>query len=187
MSIAREHPLRQMFDELIHRRFFEDAQVCDSGIAQYVSGVVTEFAHVDAIYRLRNARGERLTGVIEMLIESNPLLDAPSFDREREVRKHVGDFTLFFTGLFPEAVAKLPTLRPLSADKFVDYMQAGKESYNVVAAFNLCEYADEAPLFRRMADRFEACVFGLNLVKRDLEKQQSGPFGQWRDDYSLWN
>ena len=187
MPIAREHPLRQMFDDLIRRRFFGDAQVYDSDIAQYVSGVVTEFAHIDGLYRVRNARGERVTGVAEMLIESNPLLDAPSFDREREVRKHVGDFTLFFTGLFPEAVAKLPTLRPLSADKFVDYMKAGKESYNVVAAFNLCEYADEAPLFRRMADRFEECVFGLNLVKRDLQKQQSSPFGHWRDDFSLWN
>lgn len=186
MPIAREHPLRQMFDELIRRRFFGDAQVYDSDIAQYVSGVVTEFAHVDTLYRIRNARGETLTGVAEMLIESNVLLDAPSFDREREVRKHVGDFTLFYTGLFPEAVAKLPTLRPLSVDKFVDYMKAGKESYKVVAAFNLCEYADEAPLFRRMADRFEECVFGLNLVKKDIEQQQAGPFGQLRDGYALW-
>jgi hypothetical protein len=186
MSIAREHPLRQMFDELIRRRFFGEAQVYDSDIAEYVSGIVTEFAHVDTMYRIRNARGEQLTGVAEMLIESNPHLDAPSFDREREVRKHVGDFTLFFTGLFPEAVAKLPTLRTFSCDKFVDYMRAGKESYNVVAAFNLCEYADEAPLFRRMSDRFEECVFGLNLVKQDLAKKQANPFGELRDGYGLW-
>lgn len=186
MPIAREHPLRQMFDELIRRRFFGEAQVYDSDIAQYVSGVVTEFAHVDTVYRIRNAQGERLTGVAEMLVESNPLLDAPSFDREREVRKHVGDFTLFFTGLFPEAVAKLPTLRPLSVDKFVDYMKAGKESYKVVAAFDLCEYADEAPLFRRMSDRFEECVFGLNLVKHDIQKMQALPFGDLRDGYGLW-
>jgi len=41
-----------------------------------------------------------------MLIESNPLLEATSFGREREVRKHVGDYTLFVTGLFPESVAR---------------------------------------------------------------------------------
>jgi len=75
-----------------------------------------------------------------MLVESNPLLDASSFDREREVRKHVGDFTLFFTGLFPKAVASLPRLRPFSIDTFIDYVSAGKESYAVVAAFNLFEY-----------------------------------------------
>src|SRR5437899_6632116 len=46
--------------------------------------------------------GRRLEDVGEMLIESNPLLGAASFGREREVRKHVGDYTLFLTGLFPE-------------------------------------------------------------------------------------
>jgi hypothetical protein len=43
-----------------------------------------------------------------MLIESNPLLAARSFDREREVWKHVGDFTLFFTGLFPDTLPRCP-------------------------------------------------------------------------------
>jgi len=65
------------------------------------------------LYRLQNARGKRLEDVGEMLIESNLMLEAPSFDRERAVRKHVGDYTLFMTGLFPESVAKSrQTTRP---------------------------------------------------------------------------
>jgi hypothetical protein len=51
-------------------------------------------------------------------------------------------------------------------------MKAGKESYKVVSAFDQFEYRDEAPLFRRPADNFEMCVFGLNLVKRDMERLQ---------------
>jgi hypothetical protein len=70
--------------------------------------------------------------------------------------------------------ASLPRLRPLSIDTFIDYVAAGKESYAVVAAFNLFEYRDEAPLFRRLSDRFEECVFGLNLVKREIEEVQGG-------------
>jgi hypothetical protein len=42
-------------------------------------------------------------------------------------------------------------------------MKAGKESYTVVSAFDQFEYKDEAPLFRRLAENFELCVFGLNL------------------------
>ena len=186
MEISREHPLRQLFEELIRRHFFGDAQIYDADVTEYVSRVATDLSHVDTLYKIRNARGETVTDVAAMLVESNPLLEANSFDRERAVRKHVGDFALFFTGLFPEAVASLPMLRPLSVDKFVDYVNAGKESYAVVAAFNVFEYADEAPLFRRMSDRFEECVFGLNLVKRDIEKLQSGPFGDLRDGYGLW-
>ena len=175
MDIAKEHPLQTLFDELVRRHYFGAARVYDSDIARYVSGVVTEFAQTDVLYRIHDARGQRLTEVAEMLVASNPLLDANSFDREREVRKHVGDFTLFFAGLYPEAVASLPALHPLSTDNFVDYLNAGKESYAVVAAFNLFEYRDEAPLFRRMSDQFERCVYGLNLVKRDLNGLQGPP------------
>jgi len=106
-----------------------------------------------------------------MLLESNPLLEAPSFDREREVRKHIGDFTLFFVGLFPEAVNRW-RLRRQRLDSLLDYVRTGKESYYIVSEFNLYEYKDAAPLFKKMAEQFELCVFGLNLVRADLERSQ---------------
>jgi len=133
MPIPREHPLRQLFGELVRRHFVRGVQLHDSDVAEYVTGILTDFTHVDHMYRIRDARGRRVEEVAEMLVESNPLLEASSFDRERAVRKHVGDFTLFFTGLFPEAVVSLPRLRPLSIDTFIDYVAAGKESYAVVA------------------------------------------------------
>jgi hypothetical protein len=73
-----------------------------------VGGLLIDFVHVENLYRIRNCRGRRLEEVGEMLVESNPMLDAPSFEREREVRKHIGDYTLFLTGMFPEYVATLP-------------------------------------------------------------------------------
>jgi len=185
MPIPREHPLRQLFGELVRRHFVRGVQLHDSDVAEYVTGILTDFTHVDHMYRIRDARGRRVEEVAEMLVESNPLLEASSFDRERAVRKHVGDFTLFFTGLFPEAVVSLPRLRPLSIDTFIDYVAAGKESYAIVAAFNLFEYRDEAPLFRRLSDRFEECVFGLNLVKREIEEVQGGAYRQLRSDLGL--
>jgi hypothetical protein len=183
--IPPEHPLRKLFQELVRRHFFHGAQLYDSEIAEYVSGVLADFAHVDNVYRIRNAQGRRLEEVAAMLVESNPLLDAPSFDREREVRKHIGDFTLFFTGLFPEAVASLPRIRRFSLDRFIDYVAAGKESYAIVSAFNVFEYRDEAPLFRRLSDRFEQCVFGLNLAKREIEWLQGDSYRQFRKGLGL--
>jgi hypothetical protein len=50
---------------------------------------------VDNLDRIRDSHGRGLEDVGEMLLESNPLLGASSFDREREVRKHVGDYVLF--------------------------------------------------------------------------------------------
>jgi len=95
-----------------------------------------------------------------MLIASNPLLDAPSFDREREVRKHIGDWTLFFAGLFPEAINRW-RLRRMSVDSIVDYVRAGKESYYIVSEFDQFEYKKFAAFFKKMSEQFETCVLGL--------------------------
>ena len=170
VQISSDHPLRKLFEELVRRHFYSTADLYDQDVIEYVGRVLTDFTHTDRLYQIHNARGRRLEEVAEMLVESNPILDATSFDREREVRKHIGDFTLFFTGFFPEAVASLPRMNPLSVDTFVDYVAVGKESYAVVAAFNLFEYRDEAPLFKRLSERFEDCVDGLHLVKREIDE-----------------
>jgi len=185
MQISQEHPLQRLFHELVREQFSRRAHVYDADIAEYVSRVLVDFADVEHLYRIRNAQGRLLEDVAEMLVESNPLLNASSFDREREVRKHVGDFTLFFSGFFPELVASLPRVRWHSLDAVIDYVKAGKESYAVVAAFNLFEYRAEAPLFRRLSEQFEQCVFGLNLVKHEIEELQSGSQRRLRTDLGL--
>ena len=171
-TVGREHPLRRFFAEMVGRRFDSDLRLPDPRLASYVSALLVDFTHADNLYRVRDARGRRLEDVGEMLLESNPLLEGSSFDREREVRKHVGDYALFMTGLFPESLTSAHRYRQMRLDVFVDYMKAGKESYTVVSAFDQSEYKDEAQLFRKLADNFELCVFGLNLVKEDLERLQ---------------
>lgn len=170
---ARPMPsLRKFFENFVWRRFFEDIRLEEPGVARYVTDLLADFEHSDNLYCIRNASGRRLEDVGEMLIESNPVLAASSFDRERAVRKHVGDYTLFMTGLFPESVTRLRQTKRPRLEAFVDYVQAGKESYAIVSSFDQFEYRHEAPLFRRLSEQFELCVVGLNLVKQDLEELQ---------------
>jgi hypothetical protein len=163
--------LRSLFDELIQRHFGETLRISDSEITAYVADLLTQFNQTENLYHIRDSRGKALDDVGEMLVASNPLLDCPSFDREREIRKHIGDFTLFFAGLFPEAINRW-RLRRQRLDSLVDYVRAGKESYFIVSEFNQFEYQRSAPFFKKMSDQFESCVFGLNLVKQDLERMQ---------------
>src|SRR5438067_13016044 len=169
--IEARHPLRRLFAELVHRHLSLAAGLHDPALKDYIAGVLTEFTHVDNLYRLRNASGKRLEDVGEMLLESDPRFRGRSFDYEREVRKHIGDYTLFLAGLFPEYVARLPR-RSLRLDALVDYVRAGKESYAVVASFNIFEYKNDAPLFARLSDHFELCVLALNSVKRQLDEMR---------------
>jgi hypothetical protein len=55
--IDRNHPLRRLFVEVVTRRLYGDAQVRDARIADYVSMLLTSFAHVDNLYKIRNAWG----------------------------------------------------------------------------------------------------------------------------------
>lgn len=137
----------------------------------YIAALLVDFTHIDRLYSVRNATGKRLEEAGEMLIESNPVLGGRSFFYEREVRKHIGDYTLFLAGLFPEYVARLPK-RGFTVDAFVDYIRAGKESYNVVASFDQFEFKEVPPMFRRLSSRFELCVFGLNMAKEELAANQ---------------
>jgi hypothetical protein len=177
--ISDRHPLRTLFTELVQTRLIGTAQLNDVAAAKYIAGVLVDFCHVENLYKVRNSKGKRLEDVGEMLIASNPILEGRSFIYEREVRKHIGDYTLFLAGIFPEYVARIQREKR-RLDSLVDYLKAGKESYSVVAAFDQFEFRHQAPLFRRLADRFELCVFGLNLVKQDLERIQSTPYEQMR-------
>lgn len=177
--IRSDHPLQQLFRELVHRHFIEGVRIDDPALAAYIANLLVDFTHVNNLYAIRNARGRRLEDVAEMLIESDPLGAGRSFFYERELRKHIGDYTLFLSGLFPEYVGTLEK-KPGRPDAFIDYMKAGKESYRVVASFDQFEFRHQAPLFRHLAERFELCVFGLNLVKAALEHTQRTWYGQVR-------
>ena len=52
------------------------------------------------------------------------------------MRKHIGDYTLFFTGMFPESINHF-RLRRNRLENLVDWMKAGKESYYIVSKFEL--------------------------------------------------
>jgi hypothetical protein len=180
LSTGGARSLRNFLGELVWRHFFEDVRLEEPQVATYVAAVLADFARTENLYRIRDAEGKRLEDVGEMLVESNPLLEAASFDREREVRKHVGDYTLFMTGLFPENVARIWQERRPRLEAFVDFVQAGKESYAVVSSFNQFEYREEAPLFRRLSESFELCVAGLNLVKQELEEFQRESYQRFK-------
>jgi len=170
--IPEGHPLREFFLDLVNRHYSSPLELRDQEIKDYVVNVLAEFCEVEQLHKIRNASNRPLDDVGEMLLESDPVYGpAPSFDRERQVRKHIGDYTLFFTGMFPESIHHW-RMRRQRLEGFIDLMRAGKESYYIVSKFDCFEYAKVAPLFRRLSENFEHCVFGLNMVKNELLELQ---------------
>ena len=176
--VPESHSLYALFDELIHYHFDRDIGLRDSEVQDYVVNMLTEFCEVEQMLKIRNANNRALNDVGEMLLEADPIYGpAPSFDRERQVRKHIGDYTLFLAGMFPESINRY-RLRRQRLENFVDFIKAGKESYFIVSKFDQFEYAKLAPLFGKLSLEFESCVYGLNLVKGDLDEMQHPITGQ---------
>src|SRR5580692_4214035 len=170
--IPESHALQGLFTELVHDHFDREVGLRDAEVQDYIANVLSEFCEAEQLYKVRNAEGRALSDVGEMLLETDPIYGpAPSFDRERQVRKHVGDYILFLSGMFPESINHF-RLRRQRLENFVDFMKAGKESYYIVSKFDQFEYARLAPLFAKLSKEFESCVYGLNLVKGDLEEMQ---------------
>jgi len=169
--IPESSPLQRFFKEVVERNYGE-VGVRSSEVHAYVANLLAEFCETETLYKIKSADGRPLCDVGEMLLESDPVYGpAASFDRERQVRKHIGDYSLFFTGMFPEGLNQY-RLRRSRLEGLIDFVRAGKESYFIVSKFEHFEYAKVAPLFRKMSQEFERLVYGLNQVKNELEELQ---------------
>jgi hypothetical protein len=165
--ISAEHPIRGLFQTLVERAMVSQFGSSSPDVSRYVGDVLVDFTHRDQIFRIRNAYGKRIEDVAEMLMEGDVSLNATSFEREREVHKHIGDFTLFWTGVYPEM---LRYFRAASRrDHLIEYVQQGRASYQIASTFQHGDYAREAPVLRELADQFETCVVALHHVRREMD------------------
>lgn len=163
--IPESHPLRRLFQGLTEQTFQAELGIADPRIVDYVAELLTRFVPSDAVWRLRDGQGRRITELGGMVSEA---MTAESDERKRECLQHVGDFTLFWTGVFPESVGK-PGLG-LGAG-LRDLQQQGKRSYFLASTYT----NEQAPLLRRLAAEFELCAFGLSRVRRDWERLHEQP------------
>lgn len=162
-----DHPLRRLFAGVTEHAFMTNLGVADPPLTDYLSLLLSRFLHADDIYAVRDAAGRPLVELVDMLLAAQKL--PPEGRTAREVYRHIGDFALFWTGLFPEALDRTRAKRR-TRDAFVDYCSQGKRSYYLASRFEEDPYQDEAPILRRLSEQFELCAYGLNQVRREWEQ-----------------
>src|SRR5574338_1028532 len=181
-AIPPNHPLRQLFGTLTEKSFSEHLGWPDLKVSDYISNLLVEFTHTDQLYKIQDKHGKTIDTVVGLLFESEILLDAHSLGREQEVHRHIGDFTLFMAGLFPEYLRRLKSASMIyHKDFLVDYVKTGKRSYGIVAQLNDAPSQEEPAVFQKLADNFELCVTGLGFVRSDLDRMQDPAYRKTRD------
>src|ERR1051326_8054788 len=120
--IPEHHSLRKLFGALAEKAFSEKLGWPDFNVSDYVSKLLVDFTHTDNLYRIKNSGGDGVEAVVELLYESEVTHEAGSFEREREVHRHIGDFTLFMAGLFPEYLKRIKSAGLIyHKDFLIDY------------------------------------------------------------------
>jgi hypothetical protein len=165
--------LRRFFDRAI-RASFHDLAFQDDPATPYLADLLTRFARTENLYP-RGVAMPRLETVVDMLMEAQAVWqqDTPYFRPEHEVqvRRHIGDFTLFMTGVFRERVERV------ASSGF--YIMQGKQAYRFVSEHDRAAARDGAPVFRRLAERFETYARTLDYARRVYFPEHHGlPFFQ---------
>ena len=104
-SYDRNSPdaLRRYFSGLAEYAFNTRLGLADPPLVEYLSQLLSRFLRTDTIYSVRNLSGRRLDAVADMLAEANARIG----EAKRQVHRHIGDFTLFWTGVYPEVLAHM--------------------------------------------------------------------------------
>lgn len=97
--------LQQFFRHQLQQGF-QARGLSEAGLLEYVSEVLARFAHTHLLYALRDAEGRPLEYIVDMLISWEEARDGGRAGRarahERAIMRHIGDYTLFMSGLFRE-------------------------------------------------------------------------------------
>lgn len=157
-------PLKRYFSGLTESTFQGQLGVADPPLIDYLVELLTRFIHADRIYSIRTVAGQRLEEVAQMAVEA----EARAGDARREVHRHIGDFTLFWSGVFPEALRRLQSAPRL--DYMLDYQQQGKRAYHIASTIAYQKKPTENAVLERLSDQFELVAYGLRQVRTEWER-----------------
>jgi len=162
-EVPSDHPVRQTFHALTERGS-QQSRLSDREIHKYLSNLLVEFIHVDNLYRVRDEHGRRLEYIVDLLKKTDEYCEVD----KKEIYKHVGDFSLFILGLFPESLSR--GKRCISLNYYADQ---GRRSYMILSEMNSLQ--PTFVIFRKLSEQFESCVHTLNWVRNYI----SDPFYQY--------
>ena len=166
-------PLKDFFAGMAEFAFETRLGIADPPLVDYITDLLTRFIRHDAIYSVRDLAGNRLHAVGEMLAEA----DSRVGDARREVHRHIGDFALFWTGIYPEALRQPTAKSTLKEDRFVDFCQQGKRAYYIASTIPSETAPEQQVVLERLSHEFELCAYGLSEVRKEWERRDSGGEG----------
>lgn len=149
----------RFFRGLTEYAFHTRLGVVDPPLVDYVSLLLVRFLHIDTA--AAKTAAPPVTDVVSLFVEA---AGHPEPDEAREEYRHIGDVTLFWSGLYPEALRRIEA--PSRVDRLAAYRSTGKRAYRLAATLEPIDADEERRLLERLSDDYDLCVEGLAEVRR---------------------
>jgi hypothetical protein len=173
-------PLHEFFLG-VTRQTFQTLGLGDEAVVGYVAAVLTEFARSDHLYPLRNGRGRVIDGVGELRRATDRAVRfEPNVLRARALRKYVGDYTLFMSGLFRTHVESHGALE--------HFFEEGQRSYQAVSELDIALFRTRFLFFQHLAENFENYSGALDYMRKAHFTAEPGrsPFAELLRQVKGW-
>jgi len=168
-KIPKGHPLRVLFAGLVEQVFMAELGICDVRLTDYLGELLADFVHMDAIYRFRTVDGEVIRDVSRAELEAHLGPDVSGKARARIIHRHIGDFTLFWAGVYPESLSA----RRCGVSRLHEYLLQGRRSYGIASELSDEHQDPPGGLLRQLSEEIECCAHGLHLVRMGWEQLNS--------------
>jgi len=150
--------LQSFFLKAVRQSFWQ-LGINDATVAGYVADVLADFARTDNLYKIRGRAGRKVDSVVEILArQSRKHGDETDVLQERSLRKYVGDYALFMSGIFRKHVEGMGSLDY--------YIREGSRSYWTVSELDLSLYRTGYLLYQELSTKFEYYSGALDYTRK---------------------
>jgi hypothetical protein len=143
---------------ILIRHVFRRSDIHDRAVADYVAEVLAEFARTERARCVVPGQTNPLDYLFEMLTALRTADDRTSF----LIRVHIGNHSLFLSGVFPERIRFRSEMRGFPDLKY--YEGLGRTHFRMASDHRLAQKYEVAKIYNTLAERFQATRLALNDI-----------------------
>jgi hypothetical protein len=138
------------------RHVLRESGIEDRSVADYVAEMLTEFSREERSRLVAPGHARPLDYFFEMLAALQTADDRTAF----YIRAHIGNHSLFLSGVFPDRIRHRAERRACPDLKY--YEELGRINFRVASNHRLAQRYDVASIFDTLSNRFAKTRLALN-------------------------
>ena len=147
---------------ILVRQTFKRSGIDDRNVADYVAAMLAEFARAERGSCVLPGQSQSLDYFFEMLAALQTADDHTAF----QLRAHVGNYSLFLSGVFPDRIRVRAERRGFPDLRY--YEALGRTHFRAASDHRLAQRYELAEILNTLSERFETTRHALNDISERL-------------------